>query len=388
MILHIVLNEFTNDARVLNETESIVAAIPEEKELWVAALKGREISEYERIDNWRQVWRVPLVSRGLPKDLLSQTIKYIEWMFRIVVRFASKRPRIVHCHDLNALPVGVVLKVLCGSIVVYDAHELETERHGKRGIRKGLAKIIEKLLIPFVHYVITVSDSIARDYARRYKIRQPLVVRNIPKNVQLTVNDRKRLRRLVGIQEDSHEILVFLYQGGVSGGRGVERLLRVFQKVSSNRHIVFMGNGPLVKLVQAAAASHPNIHHIPAVPPDKVLLHTAGADVGIYLMEDTCLNHHYSLPNKLFEFIKAGIPVVINDLPEQRHLVERYDCGWVTSNDDHKLAKMINKLSMQDICLKRKNAERAAAELDWEKEVSTLCDIYRAMYNLKAVKHG
>jgi len=80
--------------------------------------------------------------------------------------------------------------------------------------------------------------------------------------------------------------------------------------------------------------------------------------------------------------------VVINDLPEQRHLVERYDCGWVTSNDDHKLAKMINKLSMQDICLKRKNAERAAAELDWEKEVSTLCDIYRAMYNLKAVKHG
>lgn len=380
MILHVVRNAFTNDARVLKETASVATALPESEHLWIAALKDDDGREYEQLDRSRTVWRVPLSTRKLPKDLLSQTLKYIEWVVRIVLRFCRQRPRIVHCHDLNALPVGVLLKLFCGSRVIYDAHELETERNGSHGVRKRLAKTAERLLIRNADHMITVSDSIADDYAARYDIKHPTVVRNIPISLPAESRERNVLREKIHVPD--HETL-FIYQGGLSAGRGIELLLDVFARTGPETHVVFMGNGPLKEVIQQASKRLTNVHYLPAVPPEQVLEHTCGADLGLSFIEDTCLNHRYSLPNKLFEYLKARLPVVVNDLPDQQSLVEHYGAGWIVDASDPtclaKIALFLHDIPRDEIERKRLGAERAARDLDWDAEIEPVKRWYQAV---------
>lgn len=378
-ILHVVLNEFTNDTRILKETESITSCFHTNLVLFIAALKGANTSEYEILGKIREVWRIPLLTRRLPKDLLSQTVKYIEWILKILFKYYKFKPKIVHCHDLNTLPIGVLFKILCKSIIIYDAHELETERHGVKWIRKILNKIMERLLILFADHVITVSKSIAEDYARRYNIALPVIVRNIPNDMTIKNNKGNILREKININNKS--TIIFIYQGGMTTGRGIEKLLYVFKKIDdTSKHIVFMGNGPLAVDIKEASVIYNNIHYIPAVSPSDVLYYTKGADVGVYLMDDVCLNHRYSLPNKLFEYIKAELPVIINNLPEQKMIVQYYNCGWVV-DEDINLIDFINTIDIKEIKTVKNNVKKAAKALHWDKEIEPVCKIYQKIVN-------
>src|SRR5690606_35434059 len=207
-----------------------------------------------------------------------------------------------------------------------DAHELESEKTGLRGLRRRLARATERLLIRYADLVIVVSETIAQWYATSYRIRPPLVVRNVPAEGPVPVRFQESpLRSRCGVGDD---VTVFLYVGVLGPGRSIERLCRVFAKVSPERHLVLMGYGALEEFVAQCARRHPNIHFLPAVPPSEVRLYIRGADVGCCLIEEVSLSYRFSLPNKLFQCIVEGVPVIVNDLPEQASFVSR-GCGWV-----------------------------------------------------------
>lgn len=284
---------------------------------------------------------------------------------------------VVHCNDLNTLPVGVLLKALSwGRIrIVYDAHEFESNQvPNQSGWSIWYLQTLERALIQFADVVVTVSQSIANEYQRLYGIRPPKVVLNCPPYRPVRAK-HDLFRSALGIGPDQK---IFLYQGGLTFGRGIELLLKTFDGPKRHSVIVFMGYGPLERMIKQHAAISENIFFYPAVSSDNLLDYTSSADVGIVVAENVCRSYDYSLPNKLFEFVMAGLPVVTSNLTEMRQFVESNGIGVVVSENSVRAVEE----AMQTVL--RLDLKRVAARLDalrsvycWEQQELSLRCAYR-----------
>jgi glycosyltransferase involved in cell wall biosynthesis len=318
---------------------------------------------------------VQVATRSLPRNFVVQLVKYLEWVLRIWFGIRRSRLEIIHAHSLAALLPAVLLKYSTEASLVYDAHELEVRKCSRSGGRQWLAAKTEKFLIRFTDSVIVVGDAIADWYADTYDIARPVVVRNVPdaRHDEVEPTDSEVIRKRFSIDTDD---VVFIYQGMLSAKRAIPRFLEVFSKCDSGRHIVFMGYGPLVEEIQQYEARFANIHYLPAVPPEKVLQYTVGADVGVCGMGTGSLSYRLSLPNKFFEYLFAGLPVIIGDRPEQLKIVESLDCGWRANNDDAAFISLINGIEQSQIRYKRRGALLARRQFAWEQEAEKLLTAY------------
>lgn len=372
-ILHVVRNPISFDSRVLKETQSIFSRFPSARIL-VAGMSDASFPEYELLGN-REIYRSRLLTRSLPKNLFFQVIKFYEWQYRLCSMYQDQPIALVHCHDLEPLPIAVKLKRLTGAKLIYDAHELETERNGGFGIRKMLSKFQEKTLMPFVDHLITVSPSIKDWYSQQYPLKPISLVRNIPELVDANA-PVKPLRAALGIPGDS---LLFLYLGGLGKGRGVEVILKGFSSHGVKHHVLFMGSGPLLEQVRYYAEKCPRIHVQSPVPHAEVIAHARGADVGLCLYEDTCLNHRYCLPNKLFENLLSGIPVLASNLPDQAKIVRDHDAGWVIEPNAAALEEFLQRLKASSARQLGVGLADRVANIRWENEAQTLLKVYQEL---------
>jgi glycosyltransferase involved in cell wall biosynthesis len=370
-IISIVLNNFLNDSRVLKENISLQKAGYAVK---VIALHEEPLNEYETIQNI-SVHRIKLTSRNWSKSKLIQLFKYLEFAYRCIHQY--RHSDIIHCNDLNTLPIGVIIKKYFNKHVkiVYDAHEYEIEINGLNGIQKTLAKLLEKQLIYYADTVITVSNAIADEYVKLYGIQKPAIVLNTPPYQEIEKKDIFRTTFAI-----SKEQTIFLYQGGLSKGRGIEILLDTFAQLDQQSAIVFMGYGPLSILVQEYANKHANIFYHEAVSPTVLLDYTCSADFGILFYENNCLNHDYCSPNKMFEYLMAEIPVIVSNLYEMKKIVNDYQIGTVAENNTVEglknaiyTAQMINK---QDV---NKRIKHVKEIFNWEAQEKMLLNMYRAL---------
>lgn len=372
--LHVVLNNFINDSRVLKETKSIASKYFDK--IYIAALWEDGVDENELLDSKREVWRIRLISRWLPKNLFFQVFKYFEWIMKIYIRFRKEPISVVHCHDLSALPVGVVFKLLQKTKVIYDAHELETEQEvGYREIpslRKRLSKWLERWLMKEVDAMITVSPSIQNWYVERFPVVPVNLVRNIPANLE-NPSVSYPLREQLEIPDNA---LLFLFIGMLGADRGIEIALASFQEQEVRHHLAFMGNGPLREKIEDVIHNCPRIHLLSPVPHKEVILYSNSADVGVCLNEDTCLSFRYSLPNKLFESLIGGIPVLASDLPDQAEIVRAYGAGWVVQNHSDSLVQFLKELTVEKAKQMRSGLKDRVKELSWDNEAKVLLHIY------------
>lgn len=341
--------------------------------IYIGAMKDAETEERETLDSKTSVWRVPVKMRILKKGAAANFLKMGEWTARLLWGFRREPIALVQCHSLMCLPICVLFKILKGSKLVYDCHELETERaSGSASLRK-VEKIVEAILIRFVDYTIVVSDSIERWYRDRYRLRNIRVIINVPYRSAARPVQSNILRDHFNIPFGD---TIFIYQGLLSGARGIEILLRVFSALPFQKHIVFMGYGELKEEIQDHERRFPNIHFLPAVPPDRVTDYTAGADIGISLIEDVCLSYYYCLPNKVFEYILAGLPVIVSDFPDMAAVIDEYQCGWKTPVNEVGVADLINHLTPAAILEKRERALASYEKFSWEDEELKLINIY------------
>lgn len=367
-----VLNSFKNDSRVLKENISLQKA---GYDVTVVALHESPLAERETLAGI-SVHRIKLKSRAWPKQRLVQLLKYVEFIFRAVG--AYRQSDILHCNDLNTLPIGVIIKRVFNrdAKIVYDAHEYETEQNGLGGWRKRIVKWLERGLIGYADAVITVSGGIADEYVRLYGIPRPALVLNTP--LRRPVVRKNLFRDTFGIGEEQ---AISLYQGSLSRGRGIENIIETFKGMeASGQVLVLMGYGPLAKIVKEAAAAHRNIYYHEAVPPEVVLDYTASADVGLSLIENSCLSYYYCLPNKVFEYAMAGLPVIVSGLYEMRRIVEAYGIGAVIASDDEAgfraAVEEIDAIGAETL---QYNLERFAETFNWEAQEQVLLGIYKAL---------
>lgn len=373
-IANIVLNEFVNDSRVLNTSKSLlkfghdVSVVA----LWDTGLLENEVYQDVRVN------RIKLLTKAWPKVKLIQLCKYFEFLLKAFIKYRSVE--IVHCNDLSALPIGVMIKLFGrAKKLVYDCHEYETEVNGLKGLEKISRKWIERALIPHADVVITVSQSIASEYSRLYEIPAPYLIFNCPPYQDAAKCDL--FRESLGIRADQ---TIFIYQGLLSKGRGIELLLDTFSSLESDANVlVCMGYGPLESLIQEHANRQKTVFFQTAVSPDVLLKFTSSADFGVSLIEDCSLSDRYCLPNKLFEYLMAGLPVLTSGLPEMKRMVEFERVGVVAEKHTVDGLKQALQLALQhNYAALQNRVIDVKKKYSWEEQEKVLLEAYHSLIDV------
>jgi len=316
----------------------------------------------------------PKWTRRLPR-----TLWRIVALGSIAVGARSERPDVVHANDIATLIPGYFAARLSGARLVYDTHEYAVGVPYRKAVWAWLAATIERLLIGRCDAVITVSDGIADRLQARYGLkRRPVVLRNVPDLPP--PGDAPDLREQMGIDDAP----LVLHQGAVADGRGGENLIRAMTFTESS-HLLFLGvDGGYAEGLRRLAVEldvDRRTHFHPPVALPTLLSYTSQADVGVSLLQDTCDNHRLALPNKLFEYLAAGLPVVVSDLPEMGRLVSERQVGWVTDpGDPADIARALTEAAGARGDESLENRVRvAASELTWQIERTRLTDLYASL---------
>jgi glycosyltransferase involved in cell wall biosynthesis len=299
------------------------------------------------------------------------------WYLALLGWMRVRRVECLNCHSLPLLPLSVMLKLWKRCTLVYDTHELETETNGTLGLRKHLAKLVERSLISRADAVCVVNRSIASWYVNTHNLARVWVVQNLPHRTSVAPKRTFLLRSAIGLQPK--DALLFIYQGMLSPGRGIEMLLEAFAGIGYDRHLVCMGYGPLEGLVRQAAQRNPNIHFMPAVAPDLVKEYTVDADVGLSLIENTCLSYFLCSPNKLYEYAACGVPPIVSNFPEMSRFVDNHDCGWKIEPNVYELRCLVESIDATILKVKQVNAVHTGTQYCWENEEPELLRMYEAL---------
>lgn len=370
--LHIYPSTFKFESRMLKETKSIITLHPEYK-IIIVSVHQPPLKKHEKIDERREVIRIPIFGNNESRNKIIKGINYLFFLFRVTSKFIFRKVHAINCHSLPVMPIGVIFKVLKGTKLIYDTHELETERESLSGLSKKIMQVLESICIRFADRVMVVNYSIGQWYKKRYSLKDIYVVRNVPYRVTLD-QSYDLFREKFGI---SRESIIFLYQGFLNPGRAIDFLLDVFAKLDDTRHIVFMGYGSFEKEIEAYSQRHKNIHFHPAVPMHMLPSYTASADVGISLTDKPCLSYQLSLGNKFFEFINAEIPFIFWDgFIEVNQLNDRYQFGWKVPKDAEKVTKLVTGLTRQDINERKANVLKCKPDFDWTNEEKEIARAY------------
>jgi len=346
---------------------------------------GKYISAGYRLYYWLKK-REPLLQPFIPL-MRSFFRAYLLDLRSFYLRFFLKEAiaeggSIYHVHDLQPLVSGSMAAERLGAKLVYDSHELFVEQEFPSGERSKWLKI-ENSYIHRADRVITVNGSIARELEKRYGIIRPVVILNCESRHNFEESPAAVSHALFQQLGLPQETLLILYQGGLIPNRNLENLVQSFAYVRTSRAVlVVLGSGELEgklhELVQNRNLAK-RVFLIPGVPQEALLQITSQAVLGIIPYSATCLNTFYCTPNKLFEYIAAGVPLLVSNLPEVRNIVETYDLGWVNDfNTPERIAASIDcALSREEHLRKcRENAVRAFETLCWEEEEKKLIALY------------
>jgi glycosyltransferase involved in cell wall biosynthesis len=339
-----------------------------------AGHQREDLPPEQEIDPRQHIARLPPV---LPADHSQRRARIAglkDWYGQVYRRWsADPSIAMIHCHGLASLPVCVALKRKLGVPLLYDAHELETERDGWSLKTRLLAKVVERLAIGQADHTIVVGESIRQWYVAKYPGRPISLVRNIPASSASSVG-RRSLRTEAGVPRDE---LLCVYAGVLSANRGVRKLIEIFERLPKTKHLAFVGYGDSAEIAREAARTHSNIHFFEAVPPDEIVSFIGDADVGVIFLVSDALSYRFAMPNKIFEYAKAGLAILCNDGPEMKEFVERHRLGWVF---DGTAEGAVQRLATLDAAAARALAAEPKSELpSWESESRTLAGVLRGL---------
>ena len=302
---------------------------------------------------------------------------YLSYNIRLFIYLLFQKADIFFSNDLDTLAANFIASKLKKVKLVYDSHEYFTEvpELVKRPFKQSIWLKIEKWIFPKLKNVMTVNDSIAEIYFKKYKVNVK-VVRNVPfaADLSLPVESRNNWNIPSGVK-------IFLFQGaGINIDRGAEESIEAIKMVEG-AVLLFIGGGDVIEHLKSRVSESglsEKVFFIPKQPFNELIKFTRMADFGITLDKNTNLNYRFSLPNKLFDYIQANLPVLCSDLVEVKRIIEKYDIGIVVSAyDPQNLADKMKEMMSDDTSLARwkNNLNIAAAELNWEKEQQKFIEV-------------
>jgi glycosyltransferase involved in cell wall biosynthesis len=302
---------------------------------------------------------------------------YAEYNFRLFLLLLFRKSNILLSNDLDTLMANYLVSRIRRKDLVYDSHEYYTETPelvNRKRVQR-IWKRIEKWILPKLKTVYTVNESIAGLFREKYSISVE-VIRNLPYRQEYRLD---KSRKELGLPEDNKIIL--LQGAGINIQRGTEEMIEAMKYIDGAVFVIIGGGDVLTLLKQQVKDMQlqDKVFFIPKMPFSELYQYTVHADLAITLDKDTNINYRYSLPNKLFDYIQAQVPVLTSDLVEISNVVNQYKIGIVVStHDPHEIAiaanKMLQDASQYDFW--KENLRFAAEDLCWEEEEQKLTQIY------------
>lgn len=378
-ILHLTHTDIRSDSRILKEMRSIADHMD-------CSVKGIGIERNDAANSDNDADGIELVSLSIRSRQLHWLPAFLRHVFTALefygkVILSSRRfsPAVVHSHDIDVLPLGFLVKLMTGARLIYDAHELESNRNG---ISRKMGRAIlftEKVLWRSIDRLIVVSPSIENWYEINLGKKPTAVILNSPVYKLLGPGENKTyLREKFSIPDDSK---IFVYVGALVRGRGIELILEAFERPEVSASVVFIGYGELKDPLKRASANHDNIHVHDAVPHEMVVPIARSADFGLCLIQNVSLSDYYCLPNKLFEYCFAGLPVLASDFPDISEVVDRYGLGVCCAPDPGSIFSGIKLLEEGRVGSGIRNLE----ELSWQAQEKKLVELYSDLLLHKGV---
>ena len=305
---------------------------------------------------------------------------YAEFNLRLFFYLLFVRCNILTANDLDTLLPNLLVAKIRRKKLVYDSHEyfcgiLEVI---ERPFVRKCWHAIELFCFPKLQNITTVSQSIAEQYKKEYG-KEVKVVRNIPRAATFPITET---RSSLGLPEDRP---IAIIQGtGLHRDRGVEETVEAMRLVEGMM-LLIVGSGDAIPPAKERVKElhiEDKVMFVPKVPPQLLANYTSLADIGIALDKDVSPNHHFSLPNKVFEYIKAGTPLLSTDLVERKRIVEHYDVGVIVHDlSPENLSAKLMMMAQDEEARRRwkENCKKAAAELCWENEETVLKEMYLSL---------
>jgi glycosyltransferase involved in cell wall biosynthesis len=298
---------------------------------------------------------------------------------RLFLFLLRQKAEVIHANDLDTLPAAFAASLIKGVHLVYDTHEYflgVPELQNRPWVRRVWA-FWERLIFPRLKYVFTVNQGIAQLYERDYGLK-PQVIRNVPMHIRERANTVQRLD--LGIPED---VPLLVIQGsGLNVDRGLEEAVQSLHHLP-HAWLMLIGNGdalPALKQLAADEGLLPRILFLPKMAYPEMMARTALADVGLSVDKDTNINYRFSLPNKIFDYMAAGVPVLASPLPEVQQVIEHYCAGVIAREvSPEAIAEAANVLIARGKSHFEPALRAASADLVWEREAIPMEACYRRL---------
>lgn len=291
---------------------------------------------------------------------------YIEYNIRLFFILLFSKKELLLSNDLDTLLPNFLVSKIQRKKLIFDSHELFSEI--PELVHRKTVKVVwlglEKLLIPKLKNAYTVCQSIANYYLENYNTRFN-VIPNFPikKNTasKQVLNSNKK---------------VIIYQGAVNIGRGLELMIDTMQYLDGYL-LLIVGTGDIINDLKNKTTKEKlegKVQFYGQISPSELDQLTPNAVLGISLEEDLGLNYRYALPNKIFDYIQAEVPILVSDLPEMKNIVEKHAVGEVLQiRDPQQIANQIKKMVAKNFT---KQLKRAKQKLIWQQNEQELISLF------------
>ncbi|MBI5730957.1 MAG: glycosyltransferase [Ignavibacteriales bacterium] len=295
---------------------------------------------------------------------------YLQFVFILISELIRSNADVYFAEDLYTLPFVTTIAKIKKAKVYYNSREIYAFLGGLRNrpYLQSLVKMIEKFFIKKVDLVLTTGDMDSDFLKKFYGINNTLVVRNIP--LYQTPANKIDFRKRYNIAEDN---MILLYQGVLLEGRGIPLVMKAMASLDKTV-LIILGDGEQKNNFQSLAdelkISH-RVFFVGTINQQELINYTAGGDIGISLIENISMSYYHALPNKMFEYIMAGLPVLVSELPQMKKIVDTYQVGESIKIENEKnIISVLNRWQSNPEILRsfRNNCAHAANELNWQKE--------------------
>ena len=350
-----VTNDLTTDQRVDKVAYSLINAG------FLVVLLGAVSKDSNQLPNR------PYVCRRFNMIFKKGVLFYSEFNIRLLFYLLTQRCDIYLSNDLDTLLANFVASKFKSVKLIYDSHELFSELPEllNRPLVQAIWRYIEKYLLKRIKYSYTVSHSIAKYYRNKYGI-QMSVIANLPK-----------------LKPSAHSLIkkndkIIIYQGAVNKDRGIKLMIDVMQYIDARLYI--LGGGDLLdEMIHYTKKMNlvDKIVFFGKLPFEELFDITKKAHLGLSFEIDSCLAYRYALPNKIFDYIHAEIPILVSPLPEFKNILDSHNVGQVLKSRDVRIVSdQINEILSVDKQKWLPNLLEAKQQYCWEKQEDKLLSFF------------
>ena len=369
----IVANDVIRDARVRKEAGSLAA------NGWQVVVVGiaphnTQLAAEETFDGFTVRRVVPRLSRYPLIDV--RVIRALFGLLLAAVCLRQVNARVYHAHDFSGLFI-VALAMIFRRPVVYDSHEIFFERPMPPITRRlmFILRPIERLLARRAVRMIATTQHAAQHLRRVLGVAEPVIVRN-------TVDLRKDHSARVQVESNAQSLVA--HSGWLIHGRHLIELVEALRYLPESDAVLLVGDGPYRSRLEAVAESigaNERLLITGEVLPEQMVGTLRQASVAAVLITTDYISYQFSLPNKFFEAVAAGLPIVASPIPEVKQLIEAYDIGALCDPTDvESIAHAIHSVLEPDqLARLRENVRRAQQDLNWEAEEKKLVELYEGI---------